>query len=77
MKSIPQCKRVRNPMTKGGVISSGRMVQAGPNPPQNERVALHDTMFAYAGTLTTHFTDPASDTEALYAVVWEKVASPR
>ncbi len=94
--------------------ASGRMVQAGPNPPENERVALHDTMFAYAGTysveagkvihhvdiswneawtgtdqlrlfevngkfltLTTHFADSASDTEALYAVVWEKVVSPR
>ena len=94
--------------------ASSRMMQAGPNPLENERVALHDTMFAYAGTysvegdkvihhvdiswneawtgtdqirlfevngnfltLTTHFTDPASDTEALYAVVWEKVTGPR
>jgi hypothetical protein len=94
--------------------ASGRMVQAGPDPPENGRVALYDTMFAYAGTysveagkvihhvdiswneawtgtdqirlfaingnfltLTTHFSDPASDMEALYAVVWEKVTSPR
>ena len=28
-------------------------------------------------TLTTRFADPASDTEALYAVVWERVSSPR
>ena len=27
-------------------------------------------------TLSTHFTDPASNTEVLYAVVWEKVPSP-
>jgi hypothetical protein len=90
-----------------------RIVPAGPTPPDNERLALHDTMFAYAGTysveagkvihhvdiswnevwtgtdqirlfevngniltLTTRFTDPASGTEAHYAVVWEKVASP-
>lgn len=94
--------------------ASGRMEPAGPNPPQNERVALYDTMFAYAGTysvergkvihrvdiswneawtgtdqirlfevngnlltLTTRFKDPAGDTEALYSVVWEKVAGPR
>ena len=93
--------------------ASGRMVPAGPNPPENKRVALYDTMFAYAGTysveadkvihhvdiswneawtgtdqirlfevngnfltLTTRFTDPASDTETLYAVVWEKVPGP-
>jgi hypothetical protein len=91
----------------------GRVVPAGPTPPDNERVALHDTMFAYAGTysveagkvihhvdiswnevwtgtdqirlfevngniltLTTRATDPASDTETHYAVVWVKVASP-
>ena len=94
--------------------ANGRIVPAGPTPPDNERVALYDTMFAYAGTysveagkvihhvdiswnevwtgtdqirlfevngntltLTTRLTDPASDTEAHYAVVWEKVASPR
>ena len=94
--------------------ASGRRVLAGPNPTENVRVALLDTMFAYAGTysveannvihhvdiswneawtgtdqirlfevngkfltLTTHFTDPAGDTEALYAVVWKKVTSPR
>jgi 8-oxo-dGTP diphosphatase len=94
--------------------ASGRTVPTNPTPPDNERVALHDTMFAYAGTysieagkvihhvdiswnevwtgtdqirlfevngstltLTTHLTDPASDTEVHYAVVWEKVASPR
>ena len=93
--------------------ASGRMVQAGPNPPENERVVLYDTMFAYAGTysveagkvthhvdiswneawtgtdqirlfevdgnyltLTTRFADPAGDTEAVYALVWEKVTSP-
>ncbi len=89
------------------------MVPADPTPPDNERVALLDTMFAYAGTysveagkvihhvdvswnevwtgtdqirlfevngdtltLTTRITDPASDTESHYAVVWEKVARP-
>jgi hypothetical protein len=94
--------------------ANGRIVPADPTPPVNERVALHDTMFAYAGTysveagrvihhvdiswnevwtgtdqirlfevngntltLTTHFIDPASGTEALYALVWEKVAGPR
>jgi hypothetical protein len=94
--------------------ASGRKVQAGPNPPESERVALHDTMFAYAGTysveagkvihhvdvswneawtgtdqirlfevngnfltLTKRLTDPATDTKALYAVVWEKLTSPR
>jgi hypothetical protein len=88
-------------------------VPAGPTPPGYERVALYDTMFAYAGTysvqggkvihhvdiswnefwtgtdqirffevngniltLTTRATDAASDTEAHYAVVWEKVAIP-
>jgi hypothetical protein len=92
--------------------ANGRIVPAGPTPPVNERVALHDTMFAYAGTysveagkvihhvdvswnevwtgtdqtrlfevngntltLTTRATDPASVTEAHYAVVWEKVTS--
>jgi hypothetical protein len=94
--------------------ANGRIVPAGPIPPDNERVALHDTMFAYAGaysletgkvihhvdiswnevwtgtdqirlfevngntlTLTTRVTDPASDTEAHYAVIWEKVATLR
>jgi len=94
--------------------ASGRMVLTKPTPPDNERVALYDTMFAYAGTysveagkvihhvdiswnevwtgtdqirlfevngntltLTTRATDPASDTEVHYAVVWEKIASPR
>jgi hypothetical protein len=91
--------------------ASGRMVRVGTNPPENERVALYDTMFAYAGTysveadkivhhvdiswneawtgtdqirlfeisgnfltLTTRFTDSASGTETLYAVVWEKLS---
>jgi hypothetical protein len=91
-----------------------RILPAGPAPPDNERVALHNTMFAYAGTysvaagkvihhvdiswnevwtgtdqirffdvkgntltITAHFTDPVSDTETLYAVEWEKVASQR
>jgi hypothetical protein len=94
--------------------ASGRIVPAAPTPPDHERVALHDTMFAYAGTysveagkvihhvdiswneawtgtdqirlfelngntltLTTHATDPASDTAAHYALVWEKVTSHR
>lgn len=30
--------------------ASGRMVPAAPTPSDNERVALHNTMFAYAGT---------------------------
>ena len=83
---------------------------AGSTPSDHERVALYDTMFAYAGTysvepgkvihrvdiswnevwtgtdqtrlfelsgntliLTTRIADPASGTEAHYAVVWEKV----
>jgi hypothetical protein len=90
--------------------ASDRIVPAAPTPPDHERVALHDTMFAYAGrysveagkvihhvdiswnevwtgtdqirvfevngntlTLSTHARDPASDTEAHYALVWEKV----
>jgi lipocalin-like protein len=94
--------------------ASGRIVPAGHTPPDYERLALHDTMFAYAGTysveagrvihhvdiswnevwtgtdqirlfevngntltVTTRATDPASQTEAHYAVVWEKAASPR
>lgn len=94
--------------------ADGRIAPAGPAPPDYERVALHNTMFAYAGTysveagkvihhvdiswnevwtgtdqirffevngntliITAHFTDPASDTETLYAVEWEKVVSPR
>jgi Lipocalin-like domain len=88
-----------------------RIVPAGSAPADDERVALYDTMFAYAGTysveagkvihhvdiswnevwtdtdqtrlfevngniltLTTRMADPASGTEALYIVVWEKVA---
>ena len=91
--------------------ASARMVRAGTNPPENERVALYDTMFAYAGTysveadkivhhvdiswneawtgtdqirlfeisgnfltLTTRFTDSATGTETLYAVVWKKLS---
>ena len=94
--------------------ANGRLVPADRTAPDNERVALYDTMFAYAGTysieadkvihhvdiswnevwtgtdqirlfevngniltVTTRIKDPASDTEAHYAVVWEKVASPR
>ncbi|MGP8033627.1 MAG: lipocalin-like domain-containing protein [Steroidobacteraceae bacterium] len=90
--------------------AKGRIVPAGSTPPDDERVALYDTMFAYAGTysveagkvihhvdiswnevwtgtdqtrlfevngntltLTTRVADPASGTEAHYAVVWEKV----
>ena len=30
--------------------ASGRTAPADPTPPDNERVALYDTMFAYAGT---------------------------
>jgi hypothetical protein len=30
--------------------ASGRIVPTDPTPPDNERVALYDTMFAYAGT---------------------------
>jgi hypothetical protein len=82
------------------------------DPGDNEKVALFDTMFAYAGrytvqadavihhvdvawneswtstdqirlfevsgntlTLATRITDPASGTEAHYAVVWEKVTA--
>jgi hypothetical protein len=93
--------------------AGARMAPSAPIPPDNERVALYDTMFAYAGTysveagkvihhvdiswnevwtgtdqirlfktngntltLTTHARHPASDTEAHYALVWEKVASP-
>jgi Lipocalin-like domain len=93
--------------------ANGRIVPVGAAPPDNERVALYDTMFAYAGTysveagkvihhvdiswnetwtgtdqirlfevsgntltLTTRITDPASGTEAHYAAVWEKLASP-
>ena len=92
--------------------ANGRIVPVGAAPPDNERVALYDTMFAYAGTysveagkvihhvdiswnevwtgtvqvrlfevnantltLTTRITDPSNDTEAHYALVWEKVAS--
>jgi hypothetical protein len=92
--------------------ANGRIVPAGPTAGDSERVALHDTMFAYAGTysieaskvihyvdiswnevwtgtvqvrlfevngntltLTTRVTDPSNDTEAHYALVWEKVAS--
>lgn len=91
--------------------AKGRIVPAGSTPSGDERVALYDTMFAYAGTysvdagkvihhvdiswnevwtgtdqtrffevngntltLTTRITDPASGTEAHYAVVWERVA---
>jgi hypothetical protein len=90
-----------------------RIIPAGPAPPENERLALYNSMFAYAGTysveadkvihhvdvswnevwtgtdqirsfevngstltLTTHFTDPASNTEVLYALVWERVTGP-
>jgi hypothetical protein len=93
--------------------ASGRIVPTGLTASDNERVALYNTMFAYAGTysveagkvthhvdiswndnwtgtdqirffevsgdtltLTTRFADPASGTEAHYAVVWEKVAIP-
>jgi hypothetical protein len=31
-------------------VANGRIVPAGTAPPDNERVALYDTMFAYAGT---------------------------
>ncbi len=91
--------------------ASGRKVPSAPTPSENVRAALHDTMFAYAGTysveagkvthhvdiswneawtgtdqirhfevnkntltLTTRIADPATDTESLYALVWEKVA---
>ena len=94
--------------------TEGRIVPAGRTPTDKERAALHDTMFAYAGTyaveagkvihhvdiswnevwtgtdqirhfevsgntltITARLTDPANGTEAQYALVWEKVASPR
>jgi hypothetical protein len=31
-------------------VANGRIVPAGIAPPDNERVALYDTMFAYGGT---------------------------
>src|SRR5258708_23699012 len=95
--------------------ASGRIVPAGIAPPDNERVALYDTMFAYAGTYsvetgrvihhvdiswnevwtgtdqirffevngntltlstTVRSADPSGDTDAHYAVVWEKIDGP-
>lgn len=32
------------------VAANGRIAPVGAHPPDNERVALYDTMFAYAGT---------------------------
>jgi len=94
--------------------ASGRRVPVAASPSTDERVALYDTMFAYAGTysvdggrvthhvdiswneawtgtdqirlfevtgdtltLTTRVPDPVSGLDTVYAVVWEKVASPR
>jgi hypothetical protein len=94
--------------------ANGRIVPVGAAPTDNERVALYDTMFAYAGTysveadkvihhvdiswnqtwtgtdqirlfevrgntltLKSRITDPASGSEAHYAVVWEREAGPR
>jgi hypothetical protein len=91
--------------------AKGRIAAAGSTPADDKRLALYDSMFAYAGTysvevgrvihhvdiswnevwtgtdqtrlfevngntltLTTRIADPASDTEAHYTVVWEKVA---
>ena len=93
--------------------ANDRIVPADPTPPASERVALYDTMFAYAGrysvqagkvihhvdiswnevwtgtdqirlfevhgktlTLRTHFIDPASGAEMLYALVWERCPAP-
>jgi hypothetical protein len=93
--------------------ANGRVVSAGPSPSVNVRIALYDSMFAYAGTfsvtgdqvihhvdiswnevwtgtdqirlfevnggiltLTTRFMDPVQGTEALYALVWERVGGP-
>ena len=33
-------------------VANGRRMPAGTSPPDNERVALYDTMFAYAGTFS-------------------------
>jgi hypothetical protein len=75
--------------------ANGRIVPAGPIPPDNERKVIHHVdiswnevwtgtdqirLFEVNGntlTLTTRVTDPASDTEAHYAVIWEKVATLR
>lgn len=94
--------------------ANGRIVPTGASPPDNERLALYDTMFAYAGTysvkggnvvhhvdiswnelwtgtdqvrlfevngnfltLSARMPDPVTGVENQYAVVWEKVASPR
>ncbi len=94
--------------------ANGRRAPAGASPRDNERVALYDTMFAYAGTysveggkvihhvdiswnevwtgtdqirlfevngniltVTARIPDPVSGVESHYAVVCEKVASPR
>jgi hypothetical protein len=93
--------------------ATNRIAPVDSDSPDNEKVALYDTMFAYAGTysvqgdkvihhvdiswneswtgtdqvrlfevsgntltLATRIADPASGTEAHYAVAWEKVASP-
>ncbi len=91
--------------------AAGRVVSDGVPQPDNQKIALYDTMFAYAGTysltadklihhvdiswnqswsgtdqirhfqvsgntltLSTRIADPVSGEEALYAVVWEKIA---
>ena len=33
-------------------VAGNRIIPSGPTPPDQERIALYDTMFAYAGTYT-------------------------
>jgi len=94
--------------------AKGRIAPRAAGPPENERAALYDTMFAYAGTysvhgdkvihyvdvswnqswtgteqirlfevrgntltLSTRIADPTSGSESHYALIWEKLVTPR
>ena len=50
--------------------ASGRIVPGDPAPPDNERVALHDTMFAYAGTYSVEAGNVIHHVDVSWNEVW-------
>jgi hypothetical protein len=50
--------------------ANGRKVPAGPTPPHHERVALYDTMFAYAGTYSVEAGRVIHHVEISWNEVW-------
>jgi hypothetical protein len=50
--------------------ASARIVPGAPHPPDNERVALYDTMFAYAGTYSVEASQVIHHVDISWNEIW-------